>query len=83
MIPRDENKVAAVDTVLMAQIERVEAMLAQLGTVHDRSFARREKEILQGLESEDSFEQAHKMLGELLVPTQARLKSKARRIPGG
>src|SRR5579864_6846719 len=61
-----ENQVAADDTVLMVQIERVEAMLVQLGTVHDRSFARREKEILEGLESEDSFEQAHKLLGEMI-----------------
>jgi len=46
----------------MAQIERVEAMLVELGTVHDRPFARREKEILEGLESEENFEQAHKDL---------------------
>jgi hypothetical protein len=50
----------------MAQIEKVEGMLAQLGTIHDRSFARREREILEGLESEDNFEQAHKLLGEMV-----------------
>jgi len=62
----DKKKEAAEDTALMAQIENVEAILAQLGTVHDRSFALREKEILEGLESEETFEQAHNLLGEML-----------------
>jgi len=62
----DPQNVAEDDTVLMEQIERVEAMLVQLGTVHDRSFALREKDILEGLESERSFEQAHKQLGEII-----------------
>lgn len=56
----------AVDSTTMEQIERVEVVLAQLGTIHDRSFAKREKEILEGLGSEDDFERAHKLLGELL-----------------
>ncbi|MHB1141658.1 MAG: DEAD/DEAH box helicase [Sulfuricaulis sp.] len=51
---------------LMEQIERVEAVLAQLGTIHDRRFAMREKDILDGLNDEDKFEQAHKLLGELI-----------------
>jgi hypothetical protein len=54
------------DTVLMEQIERVEVSLTQLGLVHDRSFALREKEILQGLESGKGFEQAHRLLGEMV-----------------
>ncbi|MEO6823529.1 MAG: hypothetical protein ABI167_02160 [Nitrosospira sp.] len=54
------------EAVLLGQIERVEAVLTQLGTVHERNFANREKEILQGLASSDSFEQAQKLLGELL-----------------
>ena len=61
-----EKRESAEDAVLMAQIEKIEGILAQLGTVHDRSFAQREKEILEGLESEDSFEQAHKLLGEMI-----------------
>jgi hypothetical protein len=52
------------DIALLEQIERVEAVLEQLGTVHDRSFVRREKQILQGLASKDEFEEAHKLLGE-------------------
>ena len=56
------------NATLMRQIERVEAVLAGLGTVHDRRFAKHEKEILEGLASAEKgpFEQAHKSLGELL-----------------
>ena len=50
----------------MEQIERVEAVLAQLGTIHDRSFAKREKEILDGLSSEKDFEFAQRLLGEMV-----------------
>jgi hypothetical protein len=50
----------------MEQIERVEAILGRFGTTHDRAFAKREKEILDGLASHVTFEQAHKLLGELL-----------------
>ncbi|RKH42587.1 DEAD/DEAH box helicase [Corallococcus sicarius] len=55
-------------SALMAQLEQVEAVLASLGTVHDGAFARREKEILDGLASKESvpFEQAQRLLGELL-----------------
>ena len=65
--PEDTEAVAD-NAVLMGQIERVEATLGQLGTTHDRSFARREKEILDGLRSKNKgpFEQAHKLLGEML-----------------
>lgn len=54
------------DIVLMEQIERVENILEQLGTVHDRSFAKREKEILEGLASATDFEHAHRLLGEVV-----------------
>lgn len=62
----DKPGVGADNAVLMEQVERVESVLAQLGTVHDRSFAKREKEILEGLASKDNFEQAHKLLGEIV-----------------
>lgn len=54
--------------ILLGQIERVETTPAQLGTTYDRGFAVREKEILEGLASKKKgpFEQAHKLLGELL-----------------
>ena len=54
--------------LLMEQIEMVETILEELGTSHDRKFTRREKDILEGLSSENNshFENAHKLLGELL-----------------
>lgn len=54
--------------ILMDQIERVEVILEQCGIVHDQKFAKREKEILEGLRSVESgpFEYAHKLLGETL-----------------
>ena len=48
------------------QLERVEAIFSKLGLIHDRSFDRREKEILEGLASAKDFENAHRMLGEML-----------------
>lgn len=54
--------------ILFSQLERVEALFAQLGTVHDRKYDRREKEILEGLTSSNNglFENAHRLLGEML-----------------
>ena len=54
--------------LLMEQIEMVETILEELGTSHDRKFAKREKEILDGLLSKNNkhFENSHKLLGELL-----------------
>ena len=54
--------------MLMEQIERVETILEELGTSHNRKFAKREKDILDGLSSENykHFENAHELLGELL-----------------
>src|SRR3984957_7841453 len=62
----EKPPVDLVDNALMEQVERVEAVLEQLGTIHDRSFAKREREILEGLASEDDFETSHKLLGELV-----------------
>ena len=44
----------------------MEGVLAGLGTLHDRGFARCEKEILAGLSAAGGFEQAQLRLGELL-----------------
>ena len=56
------------DIALSEQIERVELVLTELGTVHDRRFTEREKQILEGLRSTEhtAFERAHETLGELL-----------------
>ncbi|WP_109419182.1 DEAD/DEAH box helicase [Proteus terrae] len=56
---KQDNK----DRITMLQIEKIEAMIESLGTAHDRNFAERERQILVGLESDESFEDAHKMLG--------------------
>jgi hypothetical protein len=62
----EDVKAAKDNAILLGQIERLEGVLEQLGTVHDRAFAHREKEILTGLASKDNFEHAHKLLGEFL-----------------
>lgn len=54
------------DAALLRQIERTEAVLERLGTLHDRSFAAHEREILEGLADSDRFEEAQRRLGELL-----------------
>ena len=61
-LPIEEN------IALMEQIEQVETRLEKLGTVQDRKFAKLEKKILDGLLSEENnqFEEAHKLLGEIL-----------------
>lgn len=50
------------------QIERIEAVLTEIGLLHDRKLVQREKQILEGLASEDAkqFEGAHRLLGDLL-----------------
>lgn len=62
----EHAKAVGEDAALLEQIERVETVLEQLGTVHDRSFVRREKQILEGLASKGEFEQAHRLLGETI-----------------
>lgn len=59
------------------QIEQVEGLLSQLGVVHDRKYAEREKSILEGLSSKDSgrFEEAHKLLGEFIGFTSHKVES--------
>jgi hypothetical protein len=54
------------NATVLRQIERVEIVLARLGTLHDRTYARREKEILDGIVDAGQFEQAQVKLGELL-----------------
>jgi hypothetical protein len=51
---------------LMAQIGSLEALLADLGTLHDRRFEQREYDILKGIAAGGTFEQAQRLLGEML-----------------
>ena len=63
----ENSSIASEDPVLMEQIEKVESILAQLG-IHGKKFTEREKTTLNGLMSnqKSNFEQAHRLLGELL-----------------
>jgi hypothetical protein len=53
-------------TTVMLQVERLEAQLSRLGTLHNRAFSAREKEIRDGLQIGGSFEHAQVLLGEHL-----------------
>ncbi len=59
--PEERNQ-----TTVMLQVERLEAHLFRLGTVHNRAFSAREREIRDGLKTGGSFEQAQVLLGEHL-----------------
>lgn len=48
------------------QIEHIESMLIDLGTVHMRKFETREREILDGLSDVKKFERAQKLLGDMI-----------------
>ncbi len=54
------------DATIMLQVERLEAQLVKLGTLHNRAFSAREKEMREGLATGSSFEQAQVLLGEHL-----------------
>jgi len=62
-------------TILWGQIERIERVISSLGTVHDRAYAQREKDIISGLAVPDTFESAHKMLGEMLGFDAGKIES--------
>lgn len=51
---------------IMLQVEQLEAQLVKLGTLHNRKFSAREKEIRDGLADGDEFEHAQVLLGEHL-----------------
>lgn len=50
----------------MLQVEKIESLLELLGTAHDRNFVERERQIIEGFEDGETFEEAHKLLGEHL-----------------
>lgn len=59
---QEESKHAAV----MLQVERLEAYLQKLGTVHNRAFSAREKQIREGIATGEAFEASQVLLGEHL-----------------
>jgi hypothetical protein len=62
----DDNEDTGYNELAMLQIENIENTLSFLGTTHERGYASREREILDGLTDPKSFEHAHKLLGEHL-----------------
>lgn len=62
---------------VMLQVEQLEAQLVKLGTVHNRQFTAREKEIRDGLKDGDAFEQAQVLLGEHLGFSAGKRESDA------
>lgn len=61
----------------MLQVEQLEAQLVKLGTVHNRQFTAREREIREGLKDGDGFEQAQVLLGEHLGFSAGKRESDA------
>ena len=64
-------------TTVMLQVEQLEAQLVKLGTVHNRQFTAREKEIRDGLRDGDTFEHAQVLLGEHLGFSAGKRESDA------
>lgn len=54
------------DALLMKQVEGIESVLSTIGCMHDRKLSQRERKIREGLNSENEFEEAHRLLGEHL-----------------
>lgn len=63
-------------TVLL-QVEQLETYLQKLGTLHNRTFSKREKEIRDGLKDENLFESAQVLLGEHLGFSAGKQESDA------
>ncbi len=59
------------------------AVRHEIGTVHDRSFAGREREIREGLKSGTAFEEAQVLLGEHLGFEAGKRKRLLPPIHGG
>lgn len=54
------------DIAILDQIERLENVFVQLGTIHDRKYAEWEKEVINGITSNHGFERGQMLLGRLL-----------------
>lgn len=65
---KEAGAVPTPSTLVTSLFERMEQVLEDLGTTHDRKYAKEEKDILEGLLNGGAkvFEQAHERLGRLL-----------------
>ncbi|NKA76085.1 P-loop containing nucleoside triphosphate hydrolase [Ralstonia solanacearum] len=64
-------------TTVMLQVEQLETQLVKLGTLHNRTFSAREREIREGLQDGERFEQAQVLLGEHLGFSAGKRESDA------
>jgi hypothetical protein len=64
-------------TIVMLQVEQLEAQLVKLGMLHNREFSAREREIREGLQDGDRFEQAQVLLGQHLGFSAGKRESDA------
>ena len=61
----EESKSGQADNILtMKQIDNIETLLSSIGVSNVRKLTQRERRIREGLESENGFEEAHRLLGE-------------------
>lgn len=65
------------NALIMLQVEKIEGVLDSLGTTHDRKYSERERTILEGLNDETQFENAHKLLGEHLGYDAGKIETTA------
>lgn len=65
------------NTNVMLQVEQLEVQLVKLGTLHNREFSAREREIREGLQDGDRFEHAQMLLGEHLGFSAGKRESDA------
>lgn len=62
----DAIKESPEDIALLQQVERIGAELSRLGSTHDRTYAKLEQSISEGLKNHATFEVAQTELGKLL-----------------
>lgn len=66
IVPVDRTNQDTQDSRLNSQVEGIESLLNSLGNMHDRKLTKLQKEIREGLNSDNKFEEAHRLLGEHL-----------------
>ena len=63
--------------LVMLQVEKIETVLSELGTMHDRKYSIREQFIIEGLQDGTTFEEAHKLLGLHIGYDAGKIESEA------
>lgn len=73
----DDNADVKQNQYVMHQMERLEIVLAELGTLHDRKYEKKERAILEGIDDPKRFEEAQRQLGELLGFSSGKIEQDA------